>query len=191
MKKKYTIIFLHPYNTSIYITKKIFKNFINNKKFKNIKWIFPKAKKNKNKNSWFNYLTNYKGVQEDIIDNKSLISQRNRIIKLINKYKKSNYNNIILSGMSQGGCLAIDIANYIKCNSIFTVVAHRMKISQKKKIKNKWYSIISKNDNIFRKSWTYRSNRICTYIDEINSDHYLSNIDITNNIKNLFKKILI
>jgi len=165
---------LHPYNTSIKDTKYCFKKS---------KIIFPKSNfyyKNKYC-SWLNYLQEFDGVKEDIIDIQCLIKQRLRIIyyikRLMKKYNCSN-NNIILCGMSQGGCLALDIANYFKVKCVITIVSYRMTISCKKKLLSKWIAINAVNDSIFKPEWCFNSYNSAHKIINVIDDHYLENNDI-------------
>ena len=195
MKSKYTIVFLHPYNTSIKDTKSFLGNHINNT---NIKWIFVKAPlikitqdNNTLHHAWFDYTTDYDGKTEDKININTLIIQRIRIINLIKKIIKThngNYNNVLLGGISQGGCMAIDISCFIKVRCVFTFVSHMLYLSKKRKLKHPWYSLIAKNDNTFRKEWTFNDTLITKQIIEVNDDHFLANTNTDEFIYNVFKE---
>jgi len=175
------IIMLHPYNTSIKDTKYCFKKINKSKSISKI--FYPKSNfyyKNKNC-SWLNYLQEFDGDKEDIIDIQCLIKQRLRIIyyikRIMKKYNCSK-NNIILCGISQGGCLALDIANYFKLKCVITIVSYRMTISCKKKLLSKWIAINAINDSIFKPEWCINSYKSANKIINVIDDHYLENTDI-------------
>ena len=196
MLPKYIIIFFHPYNTSIKDTKSFLKKQLNNKNNKNIKWIFLKAPRipmtfenNSLHRSWFDYTTNYNGEQEDKIKINTLIYQRLRIIHFIKNISKKyncDYNNILLGGISQGGCIALDVSCYIKVRCVFTLVSHRLYTSKKRKLKHPWYSLIANNDTVFLKNWIINDIFFTKKIVEVDDDHDLSNTDTDKFINDIF-----
>jgi dienelactone hydrolase len=179
MVKKNTIIFLHPFKTTIKDTKGFLKNTL--KKYKNSRWFFPKASISmmKNKYSWFEYTTDFNGIKEDRINMNTLIIQRYRMINLIRRIAKKYHNGdtskIIIGGISQGGCLALDISTFIKLKCVITFVSHRIYPTIKKKILAPWYCLIATKDDIFRKEWVNILS--ANYVKEVDDDHYLVNTD--------------
>ena len=86
----------------------------------NFKIILPCApvqnadfNKGKPTTSWFNISTKYGGtIYEDCIDYDQLLASANRIEKIIHEEAKllnGKYNNIFVSGFSQGACLSFHI----------------------------------------------------------------------------------
>jgi len=186
------IICLHPYNISTknvkFYLKNVQKKIKEKLENKNIKWLFPKAN-NLHTKSWFNYIKEYDGLKEDIIDIQSLIKSRIRLIYYIKKMiKKYNVNksNIIIYGISQGGCMALDLCNYLKFKKVITVVSYRMTISCKKKILCKWIAINAKYDDIYNYNWCKDSYKQAEKIINIHDDHYLFKKKINNILYNTF-----
>tara|TARA_B100001057_G_scaffold23353_3_gene21613 strand:+ start:2722 stop:3384 length:663 start_codon:yes stop_codon:yes gene_type:complete len=117
----YTLIFLHGMyknHESLIETSKYIQQRINT-----IKIVLPDAPKmsidwpigkEENVNSWYNYYTRKDGLMDyDEIESKDFKTQVKRITKIINKeidILKGRSERVILSGISQGGTIALHVA---------------------------------------------------------------------------------
>ena len=117
----YTLIFLHGMyknHESLIETSKYIQERINT-----IKIVLPDAPKmsidwpigkEENVNSWYNYYTRKDGLMDyDEIESKDFKTQVKRITKIINKeiyILKGRSERVILSGISQGGTIALHVA---------------------------------------------------------------------------------
>ena len=117
----YTLIFLHGMyknHESLIETSKYIQERINT-----IKIVLPDAPKmsidwptgkEENVNSWYNYYTRKDGLMDyDEIESKDFKTQVKRITKIVNKeidILKGRSERVILSGISQGGTIALHVA---------------------------------------------------------------------------------
>ena len=199
-KYEYVFIFLHglfatPFN---FVDK--FDKF-NGPIPDNFKIILPCAKiqnadfnKGKPTTSWFNISAKYGGIiYEDCIDFKQLEESSNKIIKIIHEEAKllnGKYNNIFVSGFSQGACLSFHIGlsfeyllggiacfcgspfSYTKVNknnkknlNIFTALGGKDGFFQLNYVKEQIKNIIGNNPNLVVKEYKLNDHQV--YDDEL------------------------
>lgn len=134
--------------------------------------------------SWFDYLTDREGKTEDAIDAATLRAARNSIQTILwreHKYAKKRSvvtpPKIIIGGMSQGGCLALDVATRERqLTAVVTSVAHRLYLSRTRPLLCRWHALFAENDDVFPLSWaapTSADNVHFTLAEA--SDHYIAN----------------
>lgn len=128
--------------------------------------------------SWFDYLTDKEGETEDAVDTATVRSARNLIQKLLWREERCAPAGslIIIGGLSQGGCLALDMATRdTHIAAVVTAVSHRLHLSRARPILCPWYALSAEHDEIFPSSWAApieEDDAILTVA--AGADHYLS-----------------
>ena len=125
--------------------------------------------------SWFKYIQEFDGDQEDVICEKSFEDTSLKLGVLIQKYSPKP---TVLLGLSEGGCMALavalkrDLGQHIK--GIVTIVSHKISLVAKSDKKINWCALTANDDSIYPSTWAH------TYLNEaiswhkIDDDHYLS-----------------
>jgi predicted esterase len=105
--------------------------------------------------SWFDYLTNREGEAEDAVDTQTVRTARGVIQQLVWRECAAAPVPIILGGLSQGGCLALDVAcRDASLAAVVTGVAHRLHLSLARPLLCPWYALIA-SDDVVPMSWAY------------------------------------
>ena len=108
--------------------------------------------------SWFDYLTDTEGVSEDTVDLFSMRCVRTELLHLLRMEASilptKDVKSIYLGGLSQGGCMALDIASRVDLAGVITLVAPRLSVSMSRPLTCPWYSLISEDDEVFPLSWS-------------------------------------
>lgn len=105
--------------------------------------------------SWFDYLTDSEGEREDVVCQSDIRSACARLATLINQEVRrvGRYTRVFLVGVSQGGCLALEIASKVELGGVVTVVGHRMYTSAHRALLTPWMSVRATDDEVFSASW--------------------------------------
>lgn len=128
--------------------------------------------------SWFDYLTDKEGKAEDAVDASTVRSARGEVQRLLWREHAAAPPGVpvILGGLSQGGCLALDVATRdCALAAVVTAVSHRLYISRTRPLLCPWYCLAASDDDVFPSSWAAplpEDNAIVTV--EEGADHYLS-----------------
>jgi alpha/beta superfamily hydrolase len=128
--------------------------------------------------SWFDYLTDREGEGEDAVDTASVRAARSTIQRLVWREHAAAPPNvpIMLGGLSQGGCLALDVASRdASLAAVVTGVAHRLHLSLTRPLLCPWYALIASDDDVFPFCWAAPAPQDCAHVTVAEgADHYLS-----------------
>lgn len=103
--------------------------------------------------SWFDYLTDNDGTAEDAVDTGTVRISRVRVQKILWRELKE-CPVVFLGGMSQGGCLALDIATRdAGVAAVITAVSHRLHCSRARRVLCPWHALSAELDDVFPLSW--------------------------------------
>jgi len=126
--------------------------------------------------SWFEYTSDFEGKREDSIDRKSLKESRLLLIQMVEaesarleSYPRGpRLDRIGIVGVSQGGCMAIDLCTHVALRFCVTLVAHKMS-GTTGSLRTNWHAINATADEIYPLSWareTLGSALTCDYVDD-------------------------
>lgn len=154
------LVFLHGFCMSVDDMAKDFVELF--KRFPTVRFVFPEAPrlkitayKGEENNAWFNYITDHDGNQEDVIELASLTIQRANLMTLLAQERRKNPRaKFLIGGLSQGGCMALDLATKVDwLDGVVTCVAHRLYTSLSRPLLCPWYALTAENDECFPSSW--------------------------------------
>lgn len=136
--------------------------------------------------SWFDYLTDREGDAEDVVDASTVRAARNNIQRIV--WREHNYARkhafpakVIIGGLSQGGCLALDLATREKqLTGVVTAVAHRLYLSRSRPLLCSWHALFAEEDDVFPLTWAAprSTDNVLLTVSE-GSDHYLAKGELT------------
>jgi pimeloyl-ACP methyl ester carboxylesterase len=128
--------------------------------------------------SWFDYLNDREGEAENAVDTQSVRRARSGIQRIVWREHATAPPNvpIILGGLSQGGCLALDVASRdASLAAVVTCVAHRLYVSCARPLLCPWYALIASDDDVFPSSWAAPAPQDHAHVTVAEgADHYLS-----------------
>ncbi len=104
--------------------------------------------------SWYDYLTDREGDDEDVAEMCSVKAEKARIQRLLWREVRRGVP-LVVGGLSQGGCLALDIATTSapRLKAVITCAAHRLFHSRMKPLAAPWYALSAERDETFPASW--------------------------------------
>ena len=131
--------------------------------------------------SWFDYLTDTGGMQEDTIDIFGLRSMKTALQDLVVQETTllPPGKHVCLGGLSQGGCMALHVAAHMELMAVVTIVACRLSQSCTRALKCPWHAVVAANDDVFPLSWAQPLLAGATTIIKINDSHYLEQTDVS------------
>jgi len=107
--------------------------------------------------SWFDYLTDRQGSAEDTVDVFSVRQQREALRAVLNAEARlldGRASRVFLGGLSQGGCMALDLATHVDVGGVLTMVAPRLSTSLAKRLRAPWHALVADRDEVFPPSWS-------------------------------------
>lgn len=123
--------------------------------------------------SWFDYFTDFEGEKEDAVCLKTLREHRVTIQRLVWSEKSRGAPLVILAGLSQGGCMAVDVAcREPAVDAVMTCVAHRLYCCRHRALLCPWYALVAANDEVFPQQWRCTLGATSVTVAE-DSDHFL------------------
>lgn len=129
--------------------------------------------------SWFDYLTDHGGAQEDEIRLCTLRYRRLLLVCSIQAELRAcdmkPEASLVLAGISQGGCMALDLAAHMKCLAVFTFVAHPLYASPFRGQTCKWFALSAERDSVFDPRWCNELHEAATVHAICKGDHWISN----------------
>ena len=128
--------------------------------------------------SWFDYLTDRDGEAEDSVDASTVRSARAAVQRLLWREHTLAPPEapVVLGGLSQGGCLALDVATRdSNLAAVVTCVAHRLHLSRARPLLCPWHALSAGQDDVFPASWAQPlpEDGVLLTVAET-ADHYLS-----------------
>ena len=175
------VLFLHGFSMTALDTATEFVDLF--KRFPRVRFVFPEAPcicitayGGEKSNAWFDYVSDRGGAQEDVIDHHSLRNERVRLLNLV-AHEKKKYGDevpILLGGLSQGGCMALDIATRINdLAGVVTCVSHRLFVSKSRPLLCPWYALTAEHDDVFPSSWSSPEPEETEIHQIVNANHFL------------------
>jgi predicted esterase len=125
--------------------------------------------------SWFNYLTDREGREEDVVEISSVKIQREALRQLLHSEAAllgGRCDRVFFGGLSQGGCMALDLACHMTFGGVVTLVAPRLgPVSLP--LLCPWHALMGSEDEIFPPAWTKPLLAGATTVTVIKEKHWL------------------
>jgi predicted esterase len=117
-------------------------------------------------NEWFAYLTNREGAGEDLIDSRQMRWARYRLLGLVD-YNGMDPRDTVVIGISQGGCMALELSAYQEFAAVITVVSHLTYVTSHTSLLCPWFALVGSRDSVFPpRAWAgrelHRATKIAT-----------------------------
>lgn len=107
-------------------------------------------------NEWFAYLTNREGAGEDLIDSRQMRWARYRLLGLV-AYSGMDPRDTVVIGISQGGCIALELAAHQEFAAVITVVSHLTYVTSHTSLLCPWFALVGSRDSVFPpRAWAGR-----------------------------------
>ncbi len=150
--------------------------------FPQVRFVFPQAPtiaisaySGEESPAWYDYFTDHGGAQEDNPGGRSLREMRAALLRIVWREKRKGVP-VVLGGLSQGGCIALDVATRTDVlKAVVTCVAHRLFASRARVLLCPWWALSAEVDETFPASWAYPApGEAAVHEIALRSDHYLS-----------------
>jgi phospholipase/carboxylesterase len=141
--------------------------------------------------SWFDYLTDRGGSQEDTVDIFGLRKMKvelQRLVTVENSLLPAG-TLAIIGGLSQGGTMALHLATQLDLKAVVTAVACRLSHSMSRPLKCPWYAVIASEDDVFPSSWSKALMTGVSEVKTIDDNHYLEKTDIAPVLLEILSKL--
>lgn len=191
-----TLVFLHGFRMKAY---EMLDTFVEiSRKLKNWKFVLPQAPEMKISayqgevmHSWFDYLTDCAGAQEDTVDIFGLRATKAALQELVMQEAAllPSGRRVCLGGLSQGGCMALHLATFVELRAVVTLVACRLSVSCTRPLRCPWSACVATNDEVFPASWSTALLVGATSIRKIEDSHFLEVTDVSETILKLLLDI--
>jgi predicted esterase len=176
-----TVIFLHGFSmTAVDMAEDMATLFL---RFPEVRFVFPQAPSRVvtacpsygECPTWYDYFTDYNGTREDEADTRSVRDSRAALLRLLWREKAKGVP-VVMGGLSQGGCMALDVAAHSgDLLAVITCVSHRLHSSRIRPLACPWWALSAENDDIFPSSWSKpRKGEAKVHQIKSGADHYLS-----------------
>jgi predicted esterase len=123
--------------------------------------------------SWYDYLTDRDGLREDVAELSSLRETRVSLRRLVQKeaHRLGDKGRVVLAGLSQGGCVALDLATREPVGAVLTVVAHRLCVSRRPLLAD-WHCICAADDKVMPlMAWAAPRGEVSRHV--VPGDHFI------------------
>lgn len=131
--------------------------------------------------AWYDYMTEFGSGREDLAGEATLRLAVARIGALIGQCRaKFPGARICAAGISQGGCLAIELAARGLVSAVFSMVAHPLTAGGRSASMRleacgaEWHSLLAAADSVFSLEWMRRLHRCAQSVTVVEGDHWLS-----------------
>jgi predicted esterase len=143
--------------------------------------------------SWFDYLSDHEGAQEDTVDFFSLRLRKAELQKLVAAeaalLAEGGLARLVLGGLSQGGQMALHLASQLRCRAVVTAVSCRLSASLSKPLLCPWHALVASRDETFPPTWTKPLMAGATTTKVVDDDHWLDQTDLAASLQLLFQKL--
>ena len=126
--------------------------------------------------SWQDYLSDSGGAREDGVDPGAAAATRARLRALLRREARrvaGGLTRVVIGGLSQGGCVALDLCAFVQPAAVVTLVAHRPKLSAARPLKCSWHALTAEDDDVFPASWAHASLPEAATWERVPGGHFL------------------
>ena len=99
--------------------------------------------------AWYDYLTDTEGRREDLVELSSLREARTALRDVVRREaaRLGDKGRVVLAGLSQGGCAALDVAAREAVGAVLTVVSHRI-YATRRPLLAPWHCVCAAEDSV-------------------------------------------
>lgn len=133
--------------------------------------------------AWYDYVTKYDHDQQDLAGEASLRLTTARLGALLCRLRaKFQGVPFCAAGVSQGGCVAIELAARGLVSAAFSMVAHpvtaggRRVLHRLKASGAEWHGLLASGDSVIALEWALPLHDTATSVAVVEGDHWLSDI---------------
>lgn len=131
--------------------------------------------------SWLKYLKEYDGEREDDLCEERLRQATADLRSIIEREASAvgGTRGTALLGLSEGGCMALEVACLVPLAGVITLVSHRLRYSSDTKLLCPWFALTASRDDIYRSNWALEHLRRgdAHKWKIVDDDHYLQHSD--------------
>jgi hypothetical protein len=191
-----TMIFLHGFRMKAHEMLGVFVDL--SASLPNWKFVLPQAPEmqitayhGERMHSWFDYLTDNGGAQEDTIDIFGLRGTKASLQELVVREASllPPGQKVCLGGLSQGGCMALHLATFVELRAVVTLVACRLSVSCARPLRCPWHACVALHDEVFPAAWSEALMVGADSIRKIQDSHYLEQTEVAETIAKLMHEI--
>ena len=130
--------------------------------------------------SWFTYVQEFGGAQEDRICLQDLEASLQALEFVLPKAlgrcaPHLDISQVSCVGLSEGGCMALELARRIPFKSVVTLASYRRSDFEGERLLSSWRALVAVEDAVYHRSWTERSLAHAQVRRDAPDEHYLHN----------------
>jgi predicted esterase len=119
--------------------------------------LLPDSAGNDVQPNWLQYTKEFDGEKEDEVCLRTLAAFVDALLDVIGVYVNGDLENTVLLGLSQGGCIALELALHARFRAVVTLVSHRLHCHSRMLLRQPWFALTAKQDDIFPSSWAWQT----------------------------------
>ncbi len=127
--------------------------------------------------SWFDYLGDFGGACEDPVSLPALAATLEGLARTIAKLSSDmgadGTSAVALVGLSEGGCVALELGCRLRFACVVTLVAYRRSESASAPLLSPWFALVAAHDAIFARPWATSCLAGAAWKISVDDDHYL------------------
>ena len=130
--------------------------------------------------SWFTYTEEYGGAEEDRICLQSLEASIDAFELVLPKALERcapgmEISQVSCIGLSEGGCMALELARRFPFKSVVTLASYRRSEFASERLLCSWLALVASEDAVYRRPWTGASLLQARVRRVVQDEHYLHN----------------
>lgn len=130
--------------------------------------------------SWMQYKQEFDGIHEDEICGDSLRATTAALTGIAHECAHRvglDMKQCIVLGLSEGGCLAIELACCLALTGVITIVSHRRTNNADAPLLSPWYALTGNTDKTYAPPWATQYLHQAHKWVTVDDDHYLNHTD--------------
>ena len=109
--------------------------------------------------AWLEYLGEFDGANEDDVCSEALAETTASLTEVIGSLgggRGDSNPRVVLLGLSEGGCVALELAFRLPLAGVVTLVSHRLRQNSDAKLLCPWYALTASRDDVYHPTWANR-----------------------------------
>jgi predicted esterase len=131
--------------------------------------------------SWLKYLREYDGEREDDICQEDLARATSELRAAVEHEAAAvgGLRKVVLLGLSQGGCMALELACLLPLAGVITLVSHRLRYHSHARLLCPWFALTARRDDVYSPQWAtvHLLRGEARMWQSVEDDHYLQASD--------------
>jgi len=127
---------------------------------------------------WFDYVAEHEGAQEDEISAESLQGSLQALEDVVRAEAASlGISRVACLGLSEGGCMALELARRLPLHGVVTLVSHRRSEHASEPLTCPWLALTAKKDSVYAAPWALAHLPQASRWVVVDDEHYLEESD--------------